>query len=374
MQEWGTSVGSVTKDPSSAPQPRQRLIVLFGGQSAEHDVSCTSVRHVLAALDPAQYHVEPIGITRDGTWVRAEAAIAALAGGPEALPAKFVAAGPEVQPALALAAHGELPPVVLPILHGPQGEDGTMQGLLELMNVPYVGSGVLASAMAMDKIKAKEAFHYHQVPQARWRGFNAVQWSPDLLEEIAEDLGYPVFVKPANMGSSVGVTKATTADAFASAVSEALRYDEWVVVEEAVVGREIECAVLGNLDPEVSVPGEILTGADWYDYEDKYDNGAQLVIPAPLEDGAYDAMVELATRAYKALRCEGLARVDFFYETNGRGWLVNEVNTMPGFTPISMYPKMWEASGLGYSELIDRLVALAIERFHRRIGHRDTNR
>ena len=350
------------------------MIVLFGGQSAEHDVSCTSARHVLAAIDPERYQVEPIGITRDGQWVRAQAALEAMADGVAALPTRLEAAGPAVDPMPVLAGPVDDVPVVLPVLHGPQGEDGTIQGLLELMNVPYVGTGVLGSALAMDKIKAKDMFDAHGVAQAAWRGFHSTEIAEELLDDIADELGYPMFVKPANMGSSVGVSKAADRKSLADAVALAASYDEWIVVEEAVVGREIECSVLGNLDPVVSVAGEILTGAEFYDYEDKYDDGAELLIPAPLDDHELAAMQEVAVQAYKALRCEGLARVDFFYEAEGRGWLVNEINTMPGFTPISMYPKMWAASGLEYPDLIDRLVELAVERHDRRNAHRRTDR
>ena len=359
--------------PQDEPAPRRRLIVLFGGESAEHDVSCTSARHVLAAIDPAKYAVEPIGISRDGEWVRAEDAIAALEQGVAALPERLKAIGPTVDPMPVLAGPVDSTPVVFPVLHGPQGEDGTMQGLLELMNVPYVGTGVLGSALSMDKIKAKEMLDAHGIAQARWRGFHADDRSPDLETELVAELGFPMFVKPANMGSSVGVSKADSAADLAEAIDLAASYDEWIVVEEGIDGREIECSVLGNRDPIVSVAGEILPGADFYDYEDKYDDGAELLIPAPLSDDELAAMQTIARKAFLALRCEGLARADFFYQPDGRGWLVNELNTMPGFTPISMYPKMWAASGLEYPDLIDRLVELAVERHDRRNAHRRTD-
>ena len=355
------------------PVTRRRIIVLFGGQSAEHDVSCTSARHVLAAIDPAKYAVEPIGITRDGQWVRAEDAIAALGQGAAALPPQLQAIGPSVDPLPVLAGAVDAVPVVFPVLHGPQGEDGTMQGLLEVLNVPYVGTGVLGSALSMDKIKAKEMLDVHGIAQARWRGFHADERTTDLETALGADLGFPMFVKPANMGSSVGVSKADDPGQLRTALDLAASYDEWLVVEEAVVGREIECSVLGNRDPVVSVAGEILPGADFYDYEDKYDDGAELLIPASLDDSELAEMQAIARRAFLALRCEGLARADFFYEPDGRGWLLNELNTMPGFTPISMYPKMWAASGLEYPDLIDRLVQLALERHERRTAHRRTD-
>ena len=352
---------------------RIRLIVLFGGESAEHDISCTSARHVLAAIDPAKYAVEPIGITRTGEWVRADAALAALEHGVDSLPERLHATGTEIDPLPVLAATSDTGPVVFPVLHGPQGEDGTVQGLLELMNVAYVGAGVLGSALSMDKIKSKEVLDAHGIDQARWRGFNADERTAASEAALVADLGLPLFVKPANMGSSVGVSRVDEAGALAAALDLAASYDEWLVVEEAVEGREIECAVLGNRDPAVSIAGEIVPGADFYDYEDKYDDGAELVIPAPLSSDELAAMQTVARRAFLALRCEGLARADFFYEADGRGWLVNELNTMPGFTPISMYPKLWAASGMPYPELIDRLVQLAVERHERRSAHRRTD-
>jgi D-alanine-D-alanine ligase len=261
------------------------------------------------------------------------------------------------------------PPVVMPLLHGPMGEDGTVQGLLELAGVPYVGSGVLGSAVSMDKAMAKQVFVANGIAQARFRSFREHDITPSLPQQLADELGLPLFVKPANMGSSVGVSKAKTVEAVRDAIELALSYDEWVVVEEAISGREIEVAVLGNLEPRASVPGEIVPGAEFYDYADKYlDDGSQAVIPARLSQEASDEVRRLAVRVFEVLRCEGMARVDFFYEDgpDGRGFLCNEVNTIPGFTPISMYPKLWIASGLSYSELIDELVRLALERHTRR--------
>nr|MBA3288260.1 D-alanine--D-alanine ligase [Acidimicrobiia bacterium] len=253
------------------------------------------------------------------------------------------------------------------LLHGPMGEDGTVQGLLELADVPYVGSGVLGSALAMDKAMAKEVLGAAGIAQARHRAFAEHRRTPGLPAELAEELGLPCFVKPSNMGSSIGVSKPTTVEGLRDAIDHALTYDEWVVVEEAVVGREIEVAVLGGRRPEASVPGEIVPGAEFYDYEDKYvTDGAQLLVPAPLPAVAADEVRALALRVFAALRGDGLARVDFFYEEGGRGFLCNEANTMPGFTPISMYPKLWQASGVPYAVLIDRLVGLARERHARR--------
>ena len=370
--------------------PRTRLIVLFGGRSAEHDVSCVSARHVVAAADPTKYVVEPIGITRAGRWVRAAAASQALIEGPDSLPERLAAAGPDVDPLPMLAppagsgtsaeAHRGEPAaatVVLPILHGPMGEDGTVQGLLELAGVPYAGAGVLASALCMDKTAANTMLEAAGIAHARWRAVTLDTESnatDDTLDGLIDELGLPAFVKPASMGSSVGVTRATTRAQLADGLRLAARYDRNIIVEEAVKAREIEVAVLGNDHLEASVPGEIVPGADFYDYSDKYDDGAELLIPAPLDDDEIAACRRLATDACRALRVQGLARVDFLYEDGrdgrgDRGWLVSELNTMPGFTLISMYPKLWAASGLPYNRLIDRMVDLALERHSRQRRH-----
>lgn len=352
--------------PSNTPI---RLVVIFGGESAEHDVSCSTAVHVLAAIDPARYEVTAVGITRDGQWVEAREAAGVLNRGDRPLPAQIPAEGPGTELAPLLADSTTIT-VVLPLLHGPRGEDGTIQGLLEMANVPYVGAGVLGSALAMDKAKAKEVLAGAGVPQTRWVTCFEPTWDGN-AQTIVDQLGLPVFVKPANMGSSVGVSKARTVEQLRTALEVAFDYDEWVVVEEAVTAREIEFAVLGNTELSVSCPGEIVPGAEFYDYEDKYSSGtAQLHIPAQLDDDVVAEMQQLAQAAYRALRVEGLARADFFYEEGGRGPLLNELNTMPGFTPISMYPKLWAASGLTYPELIDRLVELAIERHTRRAAKR----
>jgi len=342
-----------------------RLVVLFGGQSAEHDISCVTARHVLAAVDPARYEVQPIGITRTGAWVAADDAARALAEGVDHLPATLTASGTPVDalPVVAPSAAGEQV-VVLPLLHGPMGEDGTVQGLLELAGVPYVGCGVLSSAVSMDKGVAKEVCAANGIPQARWHTLHADDLGPGVLDRVADDLGFPLFVKPANMGSSIGVTRATSVETLADAVDLAFSYDEWIVCEEAITGREIECAVLGTTTaPRASLPGEIVPAAAFYDFADKYrDGAATLHIPAPLSDEVTAEVQSLARRVFRVLRCHGMARVDVFYDEAGRGLVFNEVNTIPGFTPISMYPKMWEASGLSYPALIDELVALALDR------------
>ncbi len=376
-----------------APPTKIRLVVLFGGRSAEHDVSCVSARHVLAAADPDRYDIEPVGITRSGDWVLAEGARLALEDGIDSMPDHLSAAGRPVEALPALTGTGDgdaAVTVVLPVLHGPMGEDGTIQGLLELADVPYAGAGVLASALCMDKVACKDHLASHGIPQCRYRWFTidegllrrpdgSIVALADEVDSAIAELGLPMFVKPANMGSSVGVSRATDQDSMVAAIELAATYDREVILEEEMVGREIEISVLGNEDPEASVAGEVVPGADFYDYEDKYDDGADLMIPAPLDDAELAEMQRLAIGAYRACKVEGLARVDFFYEDGGRdpdhtrGWMVNEINTMPGFTPISMYPKMWQAAGLDYGELIDRLVELAIDRHARKHRHTRTD-
>jgi D-alanine-D-alanine ligase len=354
---------------------RIHLLVLFGGRSAEHDVSCVTAAHVLRAADPSKYRITPIGIGTDGQWSLADGAVKALEAGRDALPGRLEPSGQSLEPSAALREGAEPSErvVALPLLHGPLGEDGTVQGFFELADVAFVGTGVLGSALGMDKAMAKQVLAAAGIPQARHRAFADHQRTPGLPTELADDLGLPCFVKPANMGSSVGVTKTHTVEELRDGIDVALGYDEWVVAEEAIVGREIEVAVLGNTDPKASVAGEIRPGAEFYDYADKYvTDGAQLLVPAPLGAEDMATVRSLALDVFRVLRCEGLARVDFFFEEDGRGFLCNEVNTMPGFTPISMYPKLWQASGVPYPELIDRLVELALER-HARRRHNTTH-
>jgi D-alanine-D-alanine ligase len=357
---------------------RVRLVVLFGGRSAEHEVSCISALHVLQAADPERFDIVPIGITRDGRWVESGEAVAALerAAGAGALPSPDDSDAAEVDPLPAIVPSGREASevVVFPLVHGPMGEDGTVQGLLELSGVPYVGAGVLASALCMDKSAAKDVLAARGLPQARWVSARENDIDDDFVPYTIDKLGLPLFVKPANLGSSVGVTKAHDEAELRDALAEAMRYDEYVIVEEAVTGREIEVAVLGNASPRASLPGEVLPSHEFYDFDDKYlDGSAGLRVPAPLSDDENREVRRLAVDAYVALRVDGMARVDFFYEESGRGFLVNELNTIPGFTPISMYPKLWEASGLPYDELVDELVRLALDRHERRVRF-DTKR
>ena len=340
-----------------ASAQRIHVVVLFGGQSAEHDVSCVTAAHVIKALDSSKYDITAVGITREGKWVVAQPRADVLVA--EGEPTSIT---PIVE-----QARGDARTVIFPLLHGPLGEDGTIQGVLELANIAYVGTGVLGSAVAMYKGVAKQVLHANGIPQPKYVSLREAHVNDAALLHAADTLGLPVFVKPANMGSSVGVSKANSIDEMRSAVQHALTYDEWVLIEEAVVGREIEVAVLGNVHARASVPGEIIPGNEFYDYADKYiGDGAQLIVPANLTADEVEAVQHLALVIFHTLRAEGMARVDFFYEENGRGFLCNEINTIPGFTPISMYPKLWQASGMSYPALLDELIALALDRFSRR--------
>ena len=364
---------------------RVRVLLLFGGRSAEHDVSRTTAVAVARALDPARYEVVPVAITTDGRWLVAHAAQRAIAAGPDALPAQFTVEGdpapgigelvadPSARHAVASARSTFDVDVVLPLLHGPYGEDGTVQGLLELAGLPYVGAGVVGSAVGMDKIMMKRAFVACGLATPAHIGYRAGHDHEQLAARVQAELGFPCFVKPANLGSSVGVAKAHDRAELDAACEHALTFDEWIVVEEAVVGREIEVAVLGDDPPETSLPGEIVPGDEFYSYADKYETGdATLLAPAPLTPEQVGDAQAMAVRAFEACRLEAMARVDLFLEEEradgspGRGFLVNEVNTIPGFTPISMYPRLWEVSGLPYPALLDRLVDLAFARHERR--------
>lgn len=339
------------------------VVVLFGGESAEHDVSCITAAHVLRALNVDNYEITTVGITRQGDWVtvKSESNVATD---------RLVATGQQTNISQILQnTNSSAHTVVIPLLHGPMGEDGTVQGALELAHVAYVGAGVLGSAIAMDKSIAKQILAMNEIPQPK---FISVRDNEDLnivCDNAVLELGLPVFVKPANMGSSIGVKKAKSRDEILSALKQAFEYDEWALIEEAIVGREIEVAILGNQSAQASVPGEIIPGNEFYDYEDKYlGDLAKLLVPAPLTAQQIVEVQQLALKVFAILRSDGMARIDFFFEENGRGFLCNEVNTIPGFTPISMYPKLWNASGLSYSDLLDRLINLAIDRHakHRR--------
>jgi D-alanine-D-alanine ligase len=356
---------------------------VFGGRSTEHGVSCVSAGSVLAAVDRERYDVVPIGISREGRWVLAadEPDKLAVTGGrlpevEESANAAVVLSGDPTHRGLSVREPGKVPQelgevdVVLPLLHGPYGEDGTIQGLLELAGVPYVGSGVFASAAAMDKGHMKALLQAAGLPVGPYAVVTPRAWErdPAAVRETVAALGFPVFVKPARAGSSVGITKVHGPQDLDAAVETARAHDPRVVVEAAVDGREIECGVLEGLDgagAEASVPAEVVVGGDheFYDFDAKYlpDEGTELVVPADLPERVAEEVRDLACRAFDALSCEGLARVDFFVRPD-HTVLVNEVNTMPGFTPVSMFPLMWKASGLDYPELVDRLVHTALRR------------
>ncbi len=355
---------------------RKRIVVLFGGRSAEHEISCISARSVMEALDPERYEAVPIGITKEGRWHLLPSGPPALAAGPAGkLPEVTDALGEDVSLDQDPGAHALVAEdgtrteidVVFPVLHGPFGEDGAVQGMLELAGVPYVGAGVLASAVGMDKAVQKVLFAAAGLPVVDHVVVHEREWEedPEGVEARAAHLGFPLFAKPATLGSSVGITKVHDADELHAGLEEALRYARKAVVERSVEGaREVECAVLGNDDPVASIAGEIVPrGHEFYDYEAKYldDGGADLLIPASISPEVLEAVQRMAVAAFKAIDCAGMARVDFFLTVDG-DLLVNEINTIPGFTSISMYPKLWQASGLGYAALIDRLVELAVER------------
>lgn len=352
---------------------RMRVLVVFGGQSGEHDVSLRSAQTVMRALDPEKYEIVPVGITRDGAWLTGGDPMAALTAHSPlfALPdgGELAAAEPptESNPGAALPAvlSGQID-VVFPVLHGPMGEDGTIQGLLELSGMPYVGSGVLGSAVSMDKAIAKTILAQAGIPQAKWLTVLRRDWQRDpetIAASIERELGYPCFTKPANMGSSVGVAKVHNAGELAESIAMAARYDRRIVVEQGIDARELEVSVLGNDEPIASVAGEVVPSREFYDYEAKYiDDDSALLIPAEIAPETLSELQRIAVQAFRALDLAGMARVDFFLERGTNRLLLNEVNTIPGFTSISMYPMLWEASGMPLSELVDRLIALAVER------------
>jgi D-alanine-D-alanine ligase len=378
-----------------------RVGILFGGRSGEHEVSLLSAASVLNAIDKNKYDVVPIGITKDGRWLTADHAERLLQGEHEAR--QLRAGDPEATPGAAVLMKGEavvVPPepvrkeglmplqadstllrrasdrainvdVIFPVLHGTFGEDGTIQGLFELADLAYVGAGVLGSAAGMDKDVMKSLFRAAGLPIVKHVTFLRSEWkeNPKKIQKLVESkLKYPVFVKPANLGSSVGISKAHDRKELGPCIEEAAKFDRKIVVEEGVGGkknkaREIECSVLGNDKPEASIAGEIVPSKEFYDYDAKYlDEGSQLIIPAKLSKSEMKKVRELAIAAFRAVDCSGLARVDFLMDPKSRKIYLNEINTMPGFTSISMYPKLWAATGLGYSELIDRLIQLGNER------------
>ena len=350
-----------------------RVGVLFGGRSGEHEVSLMSAASVIEAIDKDKYEVVPIGIAKSGKWLMSDDVLRVLksGAGEDAVGSVYIPANPRER---ALFCVGESArrrkhklDVVIPILHGPFGEDGTVQGLLELADIPYVGAGVLASAVGMDKAVMKILFRHAGLPVMEFRAYKRSDWRrtpQSVMDSIEADLGYPCFVKPACLGSSVGISKVHNRNELSSALDEAAQYDRKLIVEDAAEGyREVECSVLGNDEPIASIPGEIVPSREFYDYEAKYvDEGSQLYIPARLPATAIERVRELAVVAFKSIDCCGMARVDFFVSQDGSDVIVNEINTIPGFTRISMYPKLWEASGLSMTALMDKLIELALER------------
>jgi D-alanine-D-alanine ligase len=362
-----------------------RVGIIFGGRSGEHEVSLQSARSVMDAIDKEKYEVVPVGITKDGRWIASGDPMKALeTGDPSASQPAALLSDPGQQGLMRLDERGEAIEatplaqldVVFPVLHGPYGEDGTVQGLLELAGLPYVGAQVTASAVAMDKVIFKDVMRAHGLPIVEHVMVKRKTWDTEpesIMDRIEDRFGYPVFTKPANLGSSVGITKCHGRAGLGDGLREAARYDRKLLVEPAVpAAREIEVSVLGNDDPVASLPGEIVPSREFYSYEAKYiddgDEASDLLIPAPLSVEMTGRVQDLAVRTYRAIDCAGMARVDFLLSGETEALYVNEVNTIPGFTRISMYPKLWQASGVPYPELIDRLIELALER------HRDKAR
>jgi len=356
-----------------------RVGILFGGRSGEHEVSLISAQGIMEAIDKDKYEVVPIGITKEGGWIARGDPMKVLRAAANMPPLLAAATGEEpeapetvlapLEPRRTALTTSQAPlelDVIFPVLHGPFGEDGTVQGFLELTGLAYVGAGVTASAVGMDKAVAKAVFDAHGLPGLPYQVVLRKNWEADPTAIIARceaTLRYPMFTKPANLGSSVGISKAHNRDELAAGLDEAARFDRKLIVEQGIEAREIEVSVLGNDDPIASLPGEIIPSREFYSYAAKYiDDASDLLIPAPISPEQTDRVRQLAIQAYKAVDCAGMARVDFLMDkTSGELWL-NEINTIPGFTPISMYPKLWEATGISYTELIDRLIQLALER------------
>ncbi|MCG0275371.1 MAG: D-alanine--D-alanine ligase [Thermosediminibacteraceae bacterium] len=349
-----------------------RVGVIFGGQSGEHEVSLMSATSIINVMDKSKYDIIPIGITKDGRWHLFLGDVSKIKDGSwieEAVPV-FLPPDPTFKCAISLKDGVETRyylDVIFPVLHGPRGEDGTVQGLFELMNIPYVSCGVGSSAVCMDKVFSKKLLKQEGLPVVDFKVFykkDLPQGLSDMVIEVEKSFGYPCFVKPANLGSSVGVSKAHNREELKSAIMLAAEFDRKILVERFIPAREIECSVLGNDNPVASLPGEIIPSEEFYSYTAKYFDGgkSKLLIPAPLSAEETEKIRNLAIRAYKALDCSGMARVDFLISKVTGVIYINELNSIPGFTSISMYPKMWEASGLSYKELIDRLIELAIER------------
>ena len=360
--------------PPTGNGARQRLGVVIGGESTEHEVSVSSGRSVMREADADRFEVVPFGVTQNGAWLTPDETNRRLADPDAANLGDDSGDGLLAYPAVLEAMRGL--DVVFPIIHGTHGEDGTLQGLFELAGLPYVGAGVAASAIGMDKELMRGAFAAAEIPQPPYlvlADAELAAQSSEAMSFIDDQLGYPCFVKPCNGGSSVGVSKARSREDFGEAVSLAARHDRKVIVERAMTGHEVECAILGNDEPAASGVAEILPTAEFYTYEAKYeDDATRMVVPADIPRATSERVRELALRAYRAVDCAGLARVDFFAEDNGNVQII-EINTLPGFTPISQFPRLWREEGVSYSELISRLVDLALER-HAQQAQRELRR
>lgn len=355
-----------------------RVAVIFGGRSGEHEVSLLSAASVIEAMNKDKYEVIPVGITKEGKWITSADAIEYLQKGTGKAVETALLADPTRKQLVTFnkndntALLGSEIDVIFPVLHGTFGEDGTIQGLFEMANIPYVGAGVLASSTGMDKAIMKALFKQKRIPQCKYKTFLRKEWESDparITALIKKDIGFPCFVKPANLGSSVGISKAPSIDDLKNSIDLAAKYDRKIIVEEFVNAREIEVAVLGNDEPVASVPGEIVFNNDYYDYDAKYlDGKSQMRIPAEIPYDLANKIRRYAVEAFLAIDGSGLSRVDFFVTKDSNKIYINEINTLPGFTKFSMYPKMWEASGIAYDKLIDKLIELALER------HQDKNR
>ena len=352
---------------------KKRIAVIFGGKSSEHEVSRVSATYVINTIPRDRYEVYTVGITKDGRWLLYTGDVSAIADGSwerdENNRTAFIAPAPSLSGMVVVYPdRTEIVKldVIFPVLHGKNGEDGTIQGIFEMSGIPYVGCGVLASAECMDKVSTNIMFEHAGIDQAKFTWFYSYEYEENaekcIAKAEAELPEYPLFVKPANAGSSVGISKAHNRDELIKAIEKAAKEDSRILIEESIVGKEVECAVLGNKDPFVSIPGQIAPAAEFYDYDAKYNNaGSKLFIPAHISDELAEKVRKTAAAAYTALGCEGLSRVDFFVTDEGR-ILLNEINTLPGFTSISMYPKLMAASGIDGSELIEKLISLAFER------------
>jgi D-alanine-D-alanine ligase len=364
--KWTRKKESYKMKPEKKHQMAQKIkvVLVFGGRSAEHEVSLISADSIYKNLDKKKYNIISIYINKKGKWRITDSPHPAVS---DLNRGSFWSFLPWSRQDSSSPVEAD---IYFPVLHGPYGEDGTIQGLFEMADVPYVGATVLASAVGMDKTTAKALFLQKKLPIVKHLALHESQWKSQaskIQEKILEEFPLPFFVKPSNLGSSIGITKVSEHKKAAAAIQTAFQYNDKILIEEGVIGREIECSVLGNADPRVSVPGEIIPYREFYDYKDKYINGkTSFVIPADLPPDIIQGIQDIAIQAFQAVECSGMARVDFFLQEKTNAILLNEINTIPGFTEISMYPKLWEVSGLPYSQLLDELIRLGLERHQRK--------